>query len=270
MFRYTDVPWIVNGVISHSYKPPSTACPPCFYPCISITSASCTALPGGISGGRFANKAANKANPWTALGLQFFFSYFLWLVLCFPAVDWSVSGSVSDWWSYASKHVSSATPMLPACLETLNNWGKRRLLLKLCVSGWKSLLWGRRFLDSWSHYDLSPASRVLPVYSRYLIFIMFYNFLFIQSKRSITRIIGLLSSGSCSLVFTQGAAFTVYQECVLTPRAVCELEADTTMAVNHFWQFDCSRCTNTVCKTWNCSGDNNKGVILVPLWTHST
>lgn len=203
-------------------------------------------------------------------GYSFFFSYFLWLVLCFPAVDWSVSGSVSDWWSYASKHVSSATPMLPACLETLNNWGKRRLLLKLCVSGWKSLLWGRRFLDSWSHYDLSPASRVLPVYSRYLIFIMFYNFLFIQSKRSITRIIGLLSSGSCSLLFTQGAAFTVYQECVLTPRAVCELEADTTMAVNHFWQFDCSRCTNTVCKTWNCSGDNNKGVILEPLWTHST
>lgn len=69
------MPWIVKDCVSLSYKQSATAYPACVHPYISISSASWTAPPGGISGGRFANKAANKANPWTALGLQLFFLF---------------------------------------------------------------------------------------------------------------------------------------------------------------------------------------------------
>lgn len=58
------------------------------------------------------------------------FSFFLWLMLCFPAVDWSVYGSASDWWSFTSRHVSSAAPVLPACVEML----KRRQYSDCCTN----------------------------------------------------------------------------------------------------------------------------------------
>lgn len=64
-FRCTERSWTVNSVVYHSYKPPATTLPPCFYQYISITSASWSALPGGISWKKF----ANNANSWTALGL---------------------------------------------------------------------------------------------------------------------------------------------------------------------------------------------------------
>lgn len=152
VLRLTERPWTVNGVVAHSYKPPATTLAPYFYPCISITSASWTTLPGGISEGRFANKAANKANLWTALGLQLF-HYFPWLTLCFPAVDWSMYGSVSDWWSFTLRHKSSAAPSL--CLETVKNEGKRQQ--HCCANWWVGFLTLARSLNSLSDFSIHPA-----------------------------------------------------------------------------------------------------------------
>ncbi len=66
------------------------------------------------------------------------FSFFLWLMPCFPAAYWSVYGSVSDWWSFTSRHVSSAAPVLPARSETLKNREKRQQCSDCCTN-WLSV-----------------------------------------------------------------------------------------------------------------------------------
>lgn len=150
-------------------------------------------------------------------------SFFLWFMFCLPAVDWSVYDSVSDWWSFTSKHLSSATPKLPACLETKTNRIEATILWlthKLVVTWLKSLqgnsLTSGCSLNSTSPVTLFPADRVLPVYNHDLISIMLFNttFLFyLQHVKKKGTIISLLLSTSCSLVFTQDAALSVQRGC---------------------------------------------------------
>lgn len=159
------------------------------------------------------------------------FSYFLWLMLCFSAVDWSVYSSVSDWWNLTSRHVSSATPVLPACLETLKNLQYNTIqwqLHKLVVTEWKSLQL-RGFLATHSLNCTSPVT-TFPVYS----VLYFHNdpqpFIYPEQIKKQGKNNWFLAALSC-----------VYSRCslYLTIRmfwhhiVMCELDAVTTGAVNH-------------------------------------
>lgn len=129
-------PWAVNGVVSHSYKKQPQHCLVVFIDILVLPVHSEPPFLGGFQGEDLPTKQPTMqilGQLWDSSSL----SFLLWL--CFPAVDWSVYGSVSDWWSLTSRHVSSAAPMLPPCLETLNRRKEvavQRLLHKLVFSGW--------------------------------------------------------------------------------------------------------------------------------------
>ncbi len=70
------------------------------------------------------------------------FSCFLWLLLCSPALDWNVCDCVSDWRSFTSRHVSSATPMSRNIWES----GKEAATEALTGSQRGSPVWPDRYI----------------------------------------------------------------------------------------------------------------------------
>lgn len=123
-------------------------------------------------------------------------SYFLWFMFRLPAVDWSVYDSVCDCWSFTSKHLSSATPTLPACLETIKN--QMEVRIQRLVVTWSKSLQGNSLASGCSLNSTSPAT-LPPVYIHDFIFIILYNLLFYpEHVKEKGTIISLLLSTSCS------------------------------------------------------------------------